>query len=60
MTLTFEELKERLSRWDEVDLIERLNITSKDIVEMFADKIEENFDSLSQDEEDVDWEETSD
>mgnify|MGYP000925158881 CR=1 FL=1 len=60
MTLTFEELKERLSRWDEVDLIERLNITSMDIVEMFADKIEENFDSLSQDEEDVDWEETSD
>ena len=60
MTLTFEELKERLSRWDEVDLIERLDITSMDIVEMFADKIEENFDSLSQDEEDVDWEETSD
>lgn len=57
MTLTFEELKERLSRCDEVDLIERLDITSSDLVEMFADKIEEKFDSLSQDEEDVDWQE---
>ena len=52
MTLTFLELKERLARWDELDLIERLGITSADIVDKFADLIDEKFDTLLQEEDD--------
>lgn len=52
MTLTFLELKERLARWDELDLIERLGITSADIVDKFEDLIDEKFDSLLQEEDD--------
>ena len=52
MTLTFLELKERLARWDELDLIERLGITSADIVDKFEDLIDEKFDTLLQEEDD--------
>lgn len=38
--LTLEELKEKITeQWDEVDLIDFLNLTTKDIVEAFVDKI---------------------
>lgn len=47
MQLTLEELKERLAdRLDEITLLELLNITSYDIVERFADLIEDNYDKL--------------
>lgn len=42
MNLTFEELKEKLKRIDEVTLLELLNIDSNDIVERFYDIIEDN------------------
>lgn len=46
MNLTFEELKEKLQRIDEVTLLELLNIHSDDIVDRFEDYIEEQQDKL--------------
>ena len=46
MTITFEELKEKLQRVDEVTLLELLEIRSDDIVERFEDFIEEQQDKL--------------
>lgn len=54
MPLTIEEIKERMKRWDELTLIEELNIRSEDIVERFDDIIEEQADHL---ENLVNWEE---
>ena len=45
-SLTLQELKERLKRLDELSLLELLDVTSEEIVEMFVDRIEENFDRL--------------
>lgn len=39
--LTFEELKERLKRLDEITLLEILDLTSEELVELLADVIEE-------------------
>jgi hypothetical protein len=45
--LTLEELKEKLAeRLDEITLLELLSINSYDIVERFADVIEDNYDKL--------------
>jgi hypothetical protein len=46
MNLTFEELKEKLQRVDEVTLLELLEIRSDDIIERFEDYIEEQQDKL--------------
>lgn len=46
MNLTFEELKEKLQRVDEVTLLELLEIRSDDLVERFEDYIEEQQDKL--------------
>lgn len=46
MNLTFEELKEKLQRVDEVTLLELLEIRSDDLVERFEDFIEEQQDKL--------------
>ena len=46
MNITFEELKEKLQRVDEVTLLELLEIRSEDIVERFEDFIEEQQDKL--------------
>jgi hypothetical protein len=58
-TLTLKELQERLKRLDELSLLELLDITSEEIVEMFVDKIEDNFDRLMN-EVDYDGEEEDD
>lgn len=55
MTRTFQELKEHLATWDELDLVEALKVTSTDLVNAFEDRIEEYFDTLSEDEEELDW-----
>lgn len=48
-TLTLSELQEKLaSYYDEVSLLEILNINSYDLVERFADKIEQKADVLSE------------
>lgn len=46
MPLLLHEIKERLKALDEVSLLELLNISSEDIVEMFGEKIEDNADQL--------------
>jgi hypothetical protein len=46
LNLTFEELKEKLQRVDEVTLLELLNIHSDDIIERFEDYIEDKQEQL--------------
>lgn len=46
MPLLLHEIKERLIELDEITLLELLNITSEDIVEMFSERIEDNADKL--------------
>lgn len=47
--MTLPELKERLAKaYDEVTLLELLNITAEDIVEKFSDEIEEDQDRLEE------------
>jgi ornithine carbamoyltransferase len=38
--LTFEELKERLKQLDEMTLLELLDLTSEELVELLSDQIE--------------------
>lgn len=49
--LTFTELKERLKTYDEITLLEILNISSEDIVDRFEDFIDEKYSKLSKEEE---------
>jgi hypothetical protein len=46
MQRTFQELCDDLKKFDETTLLELLNITSEELVDMFQDKIEENLDRL--------------
>jgi hypothetical protein len=48
MPLLLHEIKERLTALDEITLLELLNISSEDIVEMFSDRIEDNADKLEE------------
>lgn len=52
MTLTYKDIKYKLSLLPEIDLLEVLEISSEDLVERFADKIEAKRDYLEQDLED--------
>jgi hypothetical protein len=58
MAMTFEEIRERLKRLDEVLLLEVLNISSEDIVERFADIIEDKLDVLEPELEEISDEES--
>jgi hypothetical protein len=49
MTLTFNDLKDRLRGLDEVTLLELLNLTSDDIVDRFEDLIEDKQEQLEKD-----------
>jgi len=44
--LTFEELNEELCKMEETELLELLDIESEELVEKFQDKIEDNYDKL--------------
>lgn len=44
--ITIEELAEQLETFSEVDLLEILEIDSKELVARFMDKIEDNYDDL--------------
>lgn len=47
MTLTLQELKEKLAdEYDEITLLEVLNINSYDLVDAFFDRIEERYEHL--------------
>ena len=48
MSLTLEEIKERMQRWDEITILEELDIRSIDLVEKFEDVIEDQADRLEQ------------
>lgn len=54
MSLTIQDIKERMKRWDEIAILEELHIRSEDLVDRFEDLIEEKIDYL---EELVNWEE---
>lgn len=49
MTVTLNDIRDRLKKLDEVTLLEVLEITSEDIVERFDDKIEDKMDYLTED-----------
>ena len=53
MALTFDELLEKIaSRYDEITILEALEITADDLVERFADKIRDHQWKFEEDEED--------
>jgi plasmid replication initiation protein len=49
MSLTFKDICDKLEKLDEVTLLEVLEISSDEIVAKFQDKIEDNFEELSED-----------
>ncbi len=46
MSLTLRDIMERMAKLDEITLLEVLDISSEDIIERFADKIEDKFEEL--------------
>jgi len=52
MPITLEELKEKMKHWDELDILDTLDITSEELVEVFSDEIEEKYDQLVEQEQD--------
>ena len=48
MTMTFYDLKENLKKEEETILVELLNLTSEDLVDLLEDVIESNQDKLRQ------------
>ena len=46
MNLTIAELKEKLMQFDELDLIELLDLTSEDILDRFEDVVENKYELL--------------
>jgi hypothetical protein len=56
MSLTIEELKEKLKQLDEVSLVELLELTAEDIINRCADLIEEQYETLeSQFDDTIPW-----
>jgi len=52
MSITLNDLCEHLKTIDEIDLVEKLCITSEDLVDRFEDRIEDKFDELVGEDED--------
>lgn len=46
--LTLNDVKERLSRYDEVTLLEVLDVSSEELVDRFEDLIEEHYEELAE------------
>jgi hypothetical protein len=46
MSLTLRDIMERMAKLDEITLLEVLDISSEEIIERFADKIEDKFEEL--------------
>lgn len=49
MPLLIPEIAEKLKDWDEITLLEILDITADDLVERFYDKIEDKYETLRKD-----------
>ena len=47
MTMTINELFDRLKELDEISVMEILNLTSEELVDRFQDEIENKYDELS-------------
>lgn len=48
MSMTYQDLEERLKRLDELTLLELIDVSSEEIVDRFGDIIEARFDELEQ------------
>lgn len=48
MSLTFEEVKERLAKFDEVMILEILELNTQEILDRFEDKILDNIEVLAE------------
>lgn len=48
MTLLLHELKEKLKQVDELTLLEKLDLTSEELVDILEDQIEEKYDVLAE------------
>ena len=46
MNITLEELKEKLTRLDEIALLELFEVSSEELVRVYTDYIEDNFEKL--------------
>ena len=46
MSLTIRDVMERMKQLDEITILEVLDISSEELIEKFADKIEDKFDEL--------------
>jgi hypothetical protein len=60
MPITLEELKEKMKRWDELDILDTLDITSEELVKVFSDEIEDKYDQLTEQEEEDNEDESTD
>ena len=47
--LTFQDVCDRLKQQDEISVLEVLEITSEELVDRFADKIEDNLEYFAED-----------
>ena len=56
MTITYEELRKRLRKIDEISLLEILNIDSELLVDRFSDLIEDRINELSKEFEEAETE----
>lgn len=56
--LTFSELCEELHKFEETELLELLEINSEEIVDKFLDKIEDNFEKLIEEVDNLNEEDT--
>lgn len=56
MPLLIPEIAEKLKDWDEITLLEILNITAEELVERFYDKIEDKYETLRKDFDEEDME----
>tara|TARA_R110002020_G_scaffold133108_2_gene297044 strand:+ start:502 stop:687 length:186 start_codon:yes stop_codon:yes gene_type:complete len=52
MALTFKDVCDKLEQLDEITILEVLDISSKELVAKFEDKIEDNIEELTEDLED--------
>lgn len=50
--ITLEEVKEHIKSWDEVYILERLNIDASDLIAAFVEKLENNYEQLAKEIED--------
>jgi len=55
MSLTLEDVKDKLKQLDETSLLEILEITSEEIVDRFVDKIEDREEYFIKDLEEEEW-----